>query len=335
MEERRKLGPAGLVTSAVGYGCLGLTGGYGEIGADRAAALVNEALDHGVTLLDTADFYGGGSVEELLGRALAGRRGDAVLATRGGAVFSGPARPTAFVGTPLHLRAACDASLRRLRTDHIDLYHLTRVDPAVPVEESVGGLAELVAEGKIGHVGLCEVTADQLRRAHAVHPVTAVAAEYSLWSRDVEDELLPAARELGVGFVACSPLGRGFLTGAVGPGALRAGDYRRNHPRFAPENAARNRLLLAEAERVAARTGVPLGRLALAWVLAQGEDVVPIPGTTSSAHLAQNLAAVADRLGPADAQRLADCVPAHAVAGSRLPQRPSRPGPARPPEARA
>ncbi len=322
--ERRKLGSAGLVSSAVGYGCLGLTGGYGEVDEGAAATLVGEALDLGVTMLDTADFYGGGAVEELLGRALAGRRGEALLATRGGAVFSGSARPTAFDGSPRHLRAACEASLRRLRVDHVDLYYLARVDPAVPVEESVGGLADLVAEGKIGHIGLCEVSAEQLRRAHAVHPVTAVAAEYSLWSRDVEESLLPAARKLGVGFVACSPLGRGFLTGAVDPAALSAHDYRRNHPRFAPDNAPRNRALLDEADCVAGSTGIPLGRLALAWVLARGEDVVPIPGTLSSRHLAENVAAAADRLNPADAQRLADCFPAEAVAGSRMPQRQPR-----------
>ncbi|SEB30972.1 Predicted oxidoreductase [Streptomyces misionensis] len=322
--EIRKLGAAGPLCSAVGLGCLGLTGGYGRVDADAAVDVVRAALDRGVTLLDTADFYGGGSVEELLGRALAGRREQAVIATRGGAVFAGSRRPTAFDGSPAFLRRACEASLRRLGTDHIDLYHLARVDPKVPVEESVGGLAELVAEGKIRHIGLSEAPADVLRRAHAVHPVAAVAAEYSLWSRDVEDAVLPVARELGIGLVACSPLGRGFLAGAVGANGPAEGDYRRNHPRFAPENLARNRVLLGEAARIAEETGVPLGRLALAWVLTRGEDIVPIPGTVRREHLLENIAAAAERLSAADAARLADCFPADAVAGSRLPGDPPR-----------
>ncbi|WP_367657999.1 aldo/keto reductase [Streptomyces sp. TG1A-8] len=322
----RKLGAAGPEVSAVGLGCLGLTGGYGAVDEDAAVALVREALERGVTLLDTADFYGGGGVERLLGRALAGVRDRAVIATRGGAVFSGSGRPTAFDGSPAYLRQACEASLRRLGTDRIDLYYLARVDPAVPVEDSVGALAELVAEGKIGHIGLSEVSADVLRRAHAVHPVAAVATEYSLWSRDVEDTVLPAARELGVGLVACSPLGRGFLTGTVDAAALGARDYRRNHPRFSPDNAARNAVLLDGAARIAAESGVPLARLALAWVLARGQDVVAIPGTVRRAHLLENIAAAADRLGPAHVDSLAACFPAGAVAGSRLPVRPAPAG---------
>lgn len=321
--EHRQLGVAGPLVSAVGWGCLGLTGGYGGVDAAAAPALVRDVLDQGVTLLDTADFYGGGEVERLLGGALAGRRDEAVIATRGGAVFSGSERPTSFDGSPEFLRAACEASLRRLGTDRIDLYYLARVDPEVPVEESVGGLADLVAEGKIGHIGLSEVSPGVLRRAHAVHPVAAVASEYSLWSRDVESEVLPTARELGVGFVACSPLGRGFLTGTVATERLAEGDYRRNHPRFAPDNAGRNRILLDAAAEIAADAGIPLGRLALAWVLAQGDDVVPIPGTVRRAHLLENTAAAAERLSSAQAARLAACFPADAIAGSRLPGRPA------------
>ncbi|WP_399930700.1 aldo/keto reductase [Streptomyces kanamyceticus] len=326
--ERKQLGTGGPLVSAIGWGCLGLTGGYGGIEEAVALALVREAVDRGVSFLDTADFYGGGSVERLLGRALAGRRDEAVIATRGGVIFSGAGRPTAFDGSPAFLRRACEASLRRLGTDHIDLYYLARVDPAVPVEESVGGLAELVAEGKIRHIGLSEVPADVLRRAHAVHPVAAVASEYSLWSRDVEDQVLPAARDLGVGLVACSPLGRGFLTGMLSADGLAADDYRRNHPRFEPANARHNRTLLAEVAEVAADAGIPLGRIALAWVLAQGADVVPIPGTVRRVHLLENIAAVTERLGPAHLERLAACFPADAIAGSRLPRRPARPRPA-------
>lgn len=321
--ELRKLGDTGPLTSAVGLGTLGLTGGYGAVGAGDAQNVVREALDRGVTLLDTADFYGGGRVESLLGRAVAGRREDVVIATRGGAVFSGPGRPTAFDGSPEYLRRACEASLRRLGTDRIDLYSLARVDPRVPVEESVGALAGLVAEGKIGHIGLSEVSADVLRRAHAVHPVAAVSAEYSLWSRDVEDDVLPAARELGVGLVACSPLGRGFLTGTVEAAQLGETDYRRNHPRFSVRNAAHNRVLVDAAARVADRTGIPRGRIALAWVLSRGTDVVPIPGTVRASHLRENIAAVADVLGPRDADALAACFPAGAVLGPRLPSRPA------------
>ncbi|MFH8980944.1 aldo/keto reductase [Streptomyces varsoviensis] len=304
---------------ALGLGTLALTGGYGSVGAADAIATVRAALDCGVSLLDTADFYAGGAVEELLGRAVAGRRDEAFLATRGGALFSGPARPTSFDGSPGYLRRACEASLRRLGTDRIDLYCLARVDPAVPVEESVGGLAELVAEGKIRHIGLSEASAAQLRRAAAVHPVTALATEYSLWSRDVADEILPTARALGCALVACSPLGRGFLTGALTGADLPAGDYRRNHPRFSPANLPRNQRLLARAERIGRAHGVPLRHLALAWVLSRGEDIVPIPGTRSVAHLDDNLAAAAHRLPDRAAQELAELFAPRAVAGSRIP----------------
>lgn len=311
----------GAPVPALGLGCLALTGGYGAVAEAEAVATVRAALDRGIGLLDTADFYGGGSVETLLGRAVAGRRDEAFLATRGGALFSGPARPTAFDGSPGYLRTACEASLRRLGTDRIDLYYLARVDPAVPVEESVGALAELVAEGKIRHIGLSEVTGEQLRRAAAVHPVAAVASEYSLWSRDVEDGVLPVARELGSSLVACSPLGRGFLTGTIRePSALPEGDYRRNHPRFSADNLPRNEALLDRATRIGDEVGVPLRRLALAWVLSRGDDVIPIPGTRSVAHLEDNIAAAAHRL-PADAaQALAELFSPQAVAGSRLPR---------------
>ncbi len=318
--ELRKLGAAGLATSAVGWGCLGMTGGYGPVEATGSVALVHEVLDRGVNLLDTADFYGGGDVELLLGKALEGRRDQAVIATRGGAVFTGKERPSAIDGSPAYLRQACEASLRRLGTDHIDLYYLNRIDPKVPLEESVGALGDLVTEGKIGHIGLSEVSGEALRRGHAVHPVTAVACEYSLWSRDVEDGVLPVARELGIGFVACSPLGRGFLTGAVDADSLSDRDYRRNHPRFAPDNAARNRALLEAAEAVAAESGIPLGRLALAWVLSRGNDIVPIPSTTRREHLLENVVAAGERLDEAAAERLAACFPADAIAGSRMPQ---------------
>ncbi|MYW65847.1 aldo/keto reductase [Streptomyces sp. SID8379] len=315
--DTRALG--GTPVGALGLGTLAFTGGYGAVGEADAIATVHAALDHGVSVLDTADFYGGGAVEELLGRALAGRRAEAFVATRGGAVFSGPARPTSFDGSPGYLRKACDASLARLGTDHIDLYYLARVDPAVPVEESVGGLAELVAEGKIRHIGLSEAGPDQLRRAAAVHPVAALATEYSLWSRDVEDTVLPAARELGTTLVACSPLGRGFLTGATAGRALPEGDYRRNHPRFSDANLPTNQALLERAGRIGDALDVPLRQLALAWVLSRGTDVLPIPGTRTTAHLLDNVTAARRRLPGWAADELAELFSPEAVAGSRIP----------------
>ncbi|MGI5455118.1 aldo/keto reductase [Streptomyces sp. CA-249302] len=318
----------GLTVSAVGLGCLGLSGGYGEAPEAGSVALLRRAVDEGVTLLDTADFYGGGACEELVGRAVAGRRDEVVLATRGGvrsAVPGGP--PSVTDGRPAYLRQACEASLRRLGTDRVDLYYLARVDPEVPVEESVGALAELVAEGKVRHLGLSEAGAGQLRRAHAVHPLSALESEYSLWERHVEDEILPAARALGIGFVAHSPLGRGFLTGTLDSAdRLGARDIRRNHPRFSAGNLARNRALLGAVEETAARYEVTTGQLVLAWLLSRGPDVVPIPGTRSEAHLLLNIGAAGLELTADESARLAALLPPGSVAGSRHPaHRPARP----------
>jgi aryl-alcohol dehydrogenase-like predicted oxidoreductase len=296
----------GLTVSAIGLGSLALTGGYGAVDEPTAIGTVRRALDLGVTLLDTADFYRGGELERLLGKAIAGRRDEAVLATRGGAVFTDGSRPTEFNGTPSFLRQACDESLRRLGVDHIDLYYLARPDPRVPIEESVGALAALVDAGKVRHIGLSEVPAELLYRAQRVHPIAALQSGYSLWERGIEAEILPAARELGVGFVAHSPLGRGFLTGTL-PGAeqLAPGDYRRRQPRFGAGSLARQRLQLVPAERMAGRCGITPAQLALAWLLAQGEDIVPIPGTRTAAHLAENADAAAVSLAPGEVKELA------------------------------
>ena len=320
--EVRTLGASGLISSAIGLGCLGFTGGYGAVDEVEAVATIWQALDTGVTLLDVADLYGGGSVERLVGQALQGRRAEAVIATRGGATFTPQGRPTGLDCRPQRLHEACDASLRRLGVDQIDLYYLARVDPAVPVEESVGALSELVAAGKVRHVGVCEVTPEQLRRAHAVHPLAVVAAEYSLIERSVEAELLPTAREMGVGLVACSPLARGLLTGRLSTTEqLGPGDYRHNHPRFAPENLDHNYRLIRAAEQLAADRQVSLSRLALAWVLAQGKDIVAIPGTRTRTHLEMNVAATQIELCADESAALAAAVPAGEVAGAKEPRR--------------
>jgi len=317
-----------LAVSAVGLGCLGLAGGYGDAPEADSLALLRRALDEGVTLLDTADFYGGGACEALVGRAAAGRRHEVVLATRGGVRSKTPGGPPSVTdGRPESLRQACEASLRRLGTDHVDLYYLARVDPDVPVEESVGALAGLVAEGKVRHIGLSEAGADELRRAHAVHPLTALESEYSLWERHVEDEILPVARELGIGFVAHSPLGRGFLTGTLAStDGFGARDIRRNHPRFTAENLTRNRELLRAVEETADRYAVTTGQLVLAWLLSRGADVVPIPGTRSEHHLLLNIASAGIELTAVESTRLAALLPPGSVAGSRHPGH--RPGPA-------
>ncbi|WP_035279731.1 aldo/keto reductase [Actinokineospora spheciospongiae] len=315
--ENRELGS--LVVSALGLGCLGMTGGYGPAEADRCAAAIRRAVDLGVSLVDTADFYGGGANEELVGRAVRGIRDRVVLATRGGArsrVPGGP--PVVLDGTPTYLHRACDASLRRLGVDHVDLYYLARVDPDVPVAESVGALAELVAAGKVRHIGLSEAAPADVRGAHAVHPITAVESEYSLWERGVREEVLPALRELGIGFVAHTPLGKGFLSAALrSPADFAEGDHRRNHPRLRGENFHHNRALLAPLEAIAAREGRSPSQIALAWLLAQGEDVVPIPGSRRAEHVEENAAATGIRLSPADVAQLAVAFAAERVRGSR------------------
>ena len=309
------LGPHGPVVSAVGLGCMALTGGYGPADLDAAAATIDRALALGVTLLDTGDFYGGGENERLVGRAVAGRRDEVLIGTKTG--FS---REHGVDASPETLRRNCDASLERLGTDRIDVYTLARVDPRTPIEESVGAVAELVAAGKVRHVGLSEASPATLRRAHAVHPIATLQTEYSMLERHVEAEILPACRELGVGFVAYSPLGRGLLTGAVAAtGQLEEGDFRRNMPRFHDDNIARNGALVDAVREVAARHGVGLGALAIAWLLAQGPDVIPIPGTGSARHLADNLAGLDVTLTADDLARIDAAIPAGAAAGERYP----------------
>ncbi|MFD7917846.1 aldo/keto reductase [Streptomyces sp. NPDC059740] len=313
----RRLGA--LEVAPQGLGCMGMSHGYGDSDDKQSVATIHRALDLGVTLLDTADFYGSGHNEELLGRALAApaRREQAVLATKFG-FANRLGEPTLIRGDAPYVRQACEASLRRLGVDHIDLYYLHRVDRNVPVEETVGAMAELVAEGKVRHLGLSEASAATLRRAHAVHPIAALQSEWSLWTRDVEAEVLPACRELGIGVVPFSPLGRGFLTGRyTSTDNLAATDVRRSQPRFAEGNLERNLRIVERLREIAARRGVTAGQLALAWVQHQGPDVVPIPGTRRESYLVENLAAASLGLSAAELAEIDAAAPATEVAGAR------------------
>lgn len=303
----------------MGLGCMGLSGGYGTpVDPAAAIALIRHALDLGITLFDTADAYGPHTNEELVGRAIAGRRDEVLLATKFG--WTGRPPDVTIDGSPAWAREALDASLRRLGVDHVDLWYLHRIDPRVPIEESVGAMAEQVAAGKVRHLGLSEVGAVTIRRAHAVHPIAAVQSEYSLVSRGIEAEVLPTLRELEIGLVPFSPLGRGFLGGAVtSETALAEGDLRRKLPRFQGENLTQNLDLLGRLTRVADDLGVTAAQLALAWVLAQGDDIVPIPGTSRIARLEENAAAAALALDADALTRIHAAVPADAVAGDRYP----------------
>ncbi len=316
-----------LEVSALGLGCMGMSDFYGQSSADGSAAqaegiaTIRRALDLGVSFLDTADMYGPFTNEVLVGKAITGRRDDVVLATKFG-VERDPASGARLGvnGRPEYVRRAAEASLARLGTDHIDLYYQHRVDPDVPIEETVGAMAELVAAGKVRHLGLSEASAATIRRAHAVHPITALETEYSLWTRDVEGEILPVLRELGIGLVPYSPLGRGFLTGAItSTDSLAPDDFRRSNPRFVGEALDVNLALVAQVRALAEAKGISAGQLALAWVLAQGEDVVPIPGTKRIAYLEENAASVDVRLSAADLDALDAAIPAGAVLGDRYP----------------
>ena len=319
--EQRVLGTQGLAVSAVGLGCMAMSEFYGSADERESVATIHCALELGVTLLDTADMYGPFTNEELIGRAIRGRRDGVVLATKFGQI-RGPDGTRVVCGKAGYVREACDASLRRLGVDRIDLYTLHRVDPAVPIEETVGAMGDLVRAGKVRWLGLSEAAPATIRRAHAVHPIAALQTEYSLWSRDPEDELLPLLRSLGIGFVAYAPLGRGFLAGRFRRlEDLAPDDYRRTSPRFQGENFARNLLLVDRIRELAAARGLEPGQLALAWVLAQGRDVVPIPGTTTRAHLGQNVAAAELHLAPEELARLDAVAPRGVAAGERYPPR--------------
>ncbi|MEU6559704.1 aldo/keto reductase [Nocardia nova] len=319
MTATRKLGE--LTVGAQGLGCMGMSQAYGVRDNDEESiATVHRALDLGVTLLDTANVYGAGANEELVGRAIAGRRDEVVLATKFGIVW-GEDGSMGARGDAAYVAESCDESLRRLGVDHIDLYYQHRVDPNVPIEETWGALADLVTAGKVRYLGISEASADTIRRAHAVHPVTALQSEWSLWTRGIEAEVAPACRELGIGIVPFSPLGRGFLTGAITSTAeLPADDMRRALPRFADENIDRNLAVVAELRAMAEEKDVTAGQLALAWVQARGEDVVPIPGTKRRTYLEQNVAAVDIELSAADLARIEAAAPADAFAGARYPE---------------
>ncbi|HWV76016.1 MAG TPA: aldo/keto reductase [Isoptericola sp.] len=312
-------GDHALTVSALGFGGMSVADSYGPADAAEAEAVLRRTLELGVTLIDTADVYGAGRNEELIGRVLGPHRDRIVLASKFGLGTHPDGRPVD--GRPEYLRAAVDRSLTRLGTDRLDLYYLHRVDPQVPVEETVGALAELVAAGKVRAIGLSEAGAATVRRAHAVHPVTAVQSEYSLWTRDPEDAVLPALRELGIGFVPFSPLGRGILTGTVDQVTdLAADDVRRKHARYAGEAFEHNRSLVRSLEELAAERGVTAAQLALAWLLAQGDDIVPIPGTKRLRYLEQNVAAASIVLGEDDLVAIAGAIPRGAVEGVRHPQ---------------
>jgi aryl-alcohol dehydrogenase-like predicted oxidoreductase len=315
-----RLGDAGPTVSAMGLGCMGMSGSYGPADEGEATATIQRALELGVTLFDTGDFYGDGANERLVGRALVGRREMAVIATKTGMRRTEDGKPRVD-GTPSYLRQACDRSLERLGVDHIDLYHLARVDPLVPVEESVGAMAELVAAGKVRSLGLSEISPATIRRAHAVHPIAALQTEYSLWERHAEDAILPTVRELGVGFVAYSPLGRGFLAGGLrSPGELSEGDFRRSTPRFQGENLEGNLEIVGTLDALAAEAGLTQAQLALAWVRAKGDDIVAIPGTKRRSYLEENVAAASIELTADQLARLDAAVPPGRVAGDRYPE---------------
>jgi aryl-alcohol dehydrogenase-like predicted oxidoreductase len=318
--QKRKLGGEGLYVSAQGLGCMGMSEFYGTADEDEAVATIHRAIELGVTFLDTADMYGPFTNEKLVGRAIADRRDKVVLATKFGNERTEDGGFVGINGKPEYVHKAADASLERLGVDHIDLYYQHRVDKSVPIEETVGAMKELVEQGKVRFLGLSEASPETIRRAHAVHPISALQTEYSLWTRDPEDAVLPTVRELGIGFVAYSPLGRGFLSGAITkPDDLAEDDFRRHNPRFQGENFRKNLELVDRVREIADEKDVTPGQLALAWLLHRGDDIVPIPGTKRVRYLEENAAASDIELTQDDLDRIDDAAPKGVTAGDRYP----------------
>ena len=316
----RRLGKSSLIVSAIGLGCMGMSQSYGTPDDQESTATIHHAIDRGITMLDTADMYGGGTNEELVGRAIAKRRNEVILATKFGNMRQPDGRFLGVNGKPEYVQAACEASLQRLRISTIDLFYLHRVDTSVPIEETVGAMARLIEQGKVRYLGLSEAGAKTIRRAHATYPIAALQSEYSIWTRDPEGEILSACRELGIGLVPYSPLGRGILTGQVKSADFGPKDFRRISPRFQGENFNKNLELVGRIEKIAAEKNCTPAQLALAWVLAQGDDIVPIPGTKRRTYLDQNLGALDVKLTPTDLKRIDELAPRGAAVGARYPE---------------